>query len=309
MANRQTDTKIWSTQRWFKKLHPSHKLAWKYLTDVCDHAGIWKIDFGQLVDDTGLEDFDLTVFINACNQDFDKENGEKISRERIKIVNKRTVWLTGFIRFQYENKDFMINPEVPAINSALTILKGYGILEEGLSKGYYTLTKPYIKRTGRTIDIDKDIPKDESVGGAGEKREGGRGIGPDMVRVFKDAFPDYPVDQTLDYGACIELAYKIATSKNWTKESVVNGKQSEVLVIWAKIVAFVKSDKWFSTRSLSDINKEYQRLIQSIKTDGAYQQQPGKSNPRTAGVNKLLKNLKDNLTAGGGSDYQAQVPG
>jgi hypothetical protein len=289
MANRQTDTKIWTTQRWFKKLHPNHKLAWKYLTDVCDHAGIWKVDFGQLVDDTGLEDFDMSFFINACNQDFDKENGEKISRERIKVVNKKVVWLTGFIRFQYENKDFMINPEVPAINSALTILKGYGILEEGLSKGYYTLTKPYVKRTVRTRDIDKDTNrdiilegnKDESKGGTGETREGGKGVGPDMVRVFKQSFPDYPVDRNLDYGACIEIAYKIAASKGWTRESVVNGKQSEVLVSWAKMVSFVKSDKWFSTRSISDINKEFQRLIQSIKSNGTAHR--GGSQSRTAG--------------------------
>lgn len=177
MAKRQTDTKIWTTQRWFKKLHPNYKLAWKYLTDMCDHAGIWKIDVGQLIEDTGIEDFNLKSFIVTCNQDFDKENGEKISRERIKLVNKNIVWLTGFIRFQYETKDFTINPAVPAINSALTILNGYGILQEGLDKGYYTLSKPYTKGTVRTIDRDIDRDKnvledvEEDKGGTGEEEE------------------------------------------------------------------------------------------------------------------------------------------
>ena len=299
MANRQTDTKIWTTQRWFKKLHPSHKLAWKYLTDVCDHAGIWKIDFGQLVDDTGLEDFDLTVFIHSCNQDYDKENGQKISRERIKIVNKKTVWLTGFIRFQYENKDFMINPEVPAINSALTILKGYGILDEGLTKGYYTLTKPYVKRTGRTRDIDKDIDKslegkiEDSKGGMGEKEGGRKGVGPQMVQVFKDAFPEYPVDQSLDYGACLEIAYKIAASKNWPKEAVVNGKMADVISIWMQMIGFVKSDKWYSTRSISDLNKEFQRLSQSIKNNGKTHR--GGSQSNTAGGQDPTRIAKEGI--------------
>jgi len=36
--------------------------------------------------------------------------------------------------------------------------------------------------------------------------------------------------------------------------------------------------------------------------NGTHQQHPAKSNPRTAGVNKLLKNLKNNIAAGGRGD-------
>lgn len=143
MAKRQTETKIWTTQRWYRKLHPYYKLAWKYLIDVCDHAGIWKVDYGQLVDDTGMEDFNMSEFIRACNTDFDPETGQKIFRERLKYVTKGVLWITGFVKFQYENKDFLINPDVPAIKSALQILNGHGILQEGLEKGYLTLSKPF----------------------------------------------------------------------------------------------------------------------------------------------------------------------
>lgn len=143
MAKRQTETKIWATQRWYKKLHPYYKLAWKYLTDCCDHAGIWKIDYGQLVDDTGIEDFKLNEFIEACNSDFDKETGERIFRERIMVVGRGVLWLTGFVKFQYENKDFQVNPDVPVVKSALQILNGYGILREALEKGYIALSKPF----------------------------------------------------------------------------------------------------------------------------------------------------------------------
>src|SRR6202012_5910422 len=75
------------------------------------------------------------------------------------------------------------------------------------------------------------------VGGEGEGRKGVvAGVGPEMVAVFKEVFPEYPVDQVLDFGACLQIAYKIADAKKWTKEQVVNGKQSEVVSIWRQMV-------------------------------------------------------------------------
>lgn len=156
MAKRYTDTTIWKKQRWFKKLSPTYKLAWKYITDTCDHAGILKVDFSEFVDDLGLEEFNIMDFIKHCNTDFDKSNGKKIERERVKLMKNNIVWLTGFIKFQYENKDLLINPAVPAVYSALTILNGYGMLEEGLNKGYFTLSQEYKKDMLRTKDKDKD---------------------------------------------------------------------------------------------------------------------------------------------------------
>lgn len=161
MSKRQAETKIWSTQRWYRKMHPYHKLVWKYLIDCCDHAGIWKIDYGQLVEDTGIEGFNLAQFIEACNTDFDKETGERIFRERVLVVNKGILWITGFVRFQYENKDFQVNPEVQVIKSALAILNGYGILQQALDKGYITLSKPF----GALSKPSASHPKDEALEG------------------------------------------------------------------------------------------------------------------------------------------------
>ena len=161
MAKRYTDTTIWKKQRWFIKLSPMHKLAWKYITDTCDHAGILKIDFSEFIDDLGVEEFDISSFIKCCNVDFDKKDGKKVIRERIKLIKDGVFWITGFIKFQYESRDFNVNPSVPAIYSALTLLNSYGTLNEGLTKGYFTLSKPYVKGMLRTKDKDKDIDKDK----------------------------------------------------------------------------------------------------------------------------------------------------
>jgi hypothetical protein len=71
MAKRFTDTEIWIKQRWFKKLDPLDKLIFIYLKDNCNHAGIWKIDVIQLIEDIGLDECDIKAFIDRVNIDYD----------------------------------------------------------------------------------------------------------------------------------------------------------------------------------------------------------------------------------------------
>lgn len=260
MAKRYTDTTIWKKQRWFRKLSPIHKLAWKYITDTCDHAGILKIDFSEFSDDLGIDEFDINEFINECNTDFDKKDGKKIQRERIKLIQENIVWITGFIKFQYENKDLEVNPAIPAIYSALTILNGYGTLNEGLSKGYLTLSQPYIKGMLRTKDKDKDIIEK----GISENENVSTGITFDMFKVFKKHYPNYPHEKGKDLSACLQLAYKIGDIKGWEKNDVIYSKSTQVLKSWESIVLFTLTNKWFSGRSLKDLNEEWQRLVQAM---------------------------------------------
>lgn len=150
MAKRFTDTTIWKNQRWFKKLTPLHKLSWKYITDLCDHAGIWKIDLGELMDDLGLEEFSLDSFVDACNVDFDKKTGKKIYRERIIIINNDYLWVTGFMKFQYEGKSRKIDGTSKVTISALDILNSFGLLQVAIAeKKFFEL---------KISDLSKDKP-------------------------------------------------------------------------------------------------------------------------------------------------------
>lgn len=85
-----------------------------------------------------------------------------------------------------------------------------------------------------------------------------------MFEIFKKINIEYPEDKKLDYTALFAIATKISKSKNILQHEMLNGKMEDVLKTWANIVEFIVSDKWFSTRSLTDINNEWQRLIQSM---------------------------------------------
>lgn len=88
-------------------------------------------------------------------------------------------------------------------------------------------------------------------------------LAPQMVQVYKTNFPDYPVDQNNDFPACVEIAAKVASMKGWPAQSITNGRQPDVLKEWEAIVLFCRGDSWYSKRSISNLNKEFQTLILS----------------------------------------------
>ena len=67
MAKRFNDTDIWKKQRWFRKLKPDYKLAFYYIKDQCNHAGIWEVDCSDLIEDLGLLSFDINDFLVSIN--------------------------------------------------------------------------------------------------------------------------------------------------------------------------------------------------------------------------------------------------
>ena len=170
MAKRFTDTDLWKTQRWFRKLSPNYKLSFCYIKDQCNHAGIWKIDCSDLIEDLGFELFDLNDFILNANTDYDKVTGIKSFKNRLVIVNNSFLWITGFIQFQYESKENKVSISAP-VKTALLALSGIGTLTQALHKGYITLTEPlhekYITLNDNLITLIEDLregyitPKDK----------------------------------------------------------------------------------------------------------------------------------------------------
>ena len=158
MSKRFTDTELWKNQRWFRKLSPINKLVFCYIKDQCNHAGLWKIDCSDLIEDLGIDGFDLDNFLSEINAEFDKISGKKVQKNRVKNVKNNYLWITGFIQFQYEGKDKLVNFTSP-VRSAFLVLKSLNLLEEGLDRGYITL-KEKLDR-GWETPKDKDRDKDK----------------------------------------------------------------------------------------------------------------------------------------------------
>ena len=169
MAKRFTETEIWKSQRWFRKLNPIYKLAFCYIKDNCNHSGLWKVDCSDLIDDLGLDSFDMNGFIEDVNTEFDPLNGKKIKKERLRLVKKNYLWITGFIQFQYEGKDKTVSFSAP-VRTALMFLQSIDLLQESIDKGYVTLKEPLPEGWKAPKDKDKDKDKEYEKGVQGEKQ-------------------------------------------------------------------------------------------------------------------------------------------
>lgn len=127
----------------------------------------------------------------------------------------------------------------------------------------------------------------------------------EMVQIFKESYPNYPVDLQKDYSSCVEIAVKIGELKNWTKESLTNGKMPYVLDAWKSIVQFSCTDEWFSTRSITDFGKEFQRLIQ--KMSNGTKSSAVKSGKRSSGASILREQINQSIASGRKTDDSPEI--
>lgn len=91
MAKRLTDATKWRNG-WFRELPNEAKLAWIYICDECDCAGVWRADYGLATFQLG---FDLSA--------------EKLSKwfgDKLDFLGSSKVFIIPFFEFQYgESKD------------------------------------------------------------------------------------------------------------------------------------------------------------------------------------------------------------
>lgn len=137
MAKRYTDSDKWKKQ-WFRKLNPQHKAFWVYLTDNCNHAGVWDVDF------------ELASFIVGCP--LDEQEIRLAFQKQYTELNHGKKWLIkDFVNFQYGD----LNPGNRVHASVIAILEKEGAYK-GLTRG---LQAPKDK------DKDKDKDNKGGVGG------------------------------------------------------------------------------------------------------------------------------------------------
>ena len=134
MAKRFTDTEKWK-KVWFRKLKPNMKCFWQYVTDTCNHAGIWEVDF--------------ELAAHMIRTRFKEEEvREQFKKQYVEIDGGKRWFIKDFIEFQYGH----LNPNIKAHKSAIDLLRQYGVDEE--------LIKGFINPSGRVLDKDMDKDKD-----------------------------------------------------------------------------------------------------------------------------------------------------
>ena len=111
MAKRLTDTDKWKDE-WFYMLPADMKLAWMYMIDNCDHAGIWKRNFELLR--------------NSCQTDTKQLEAEKHLEGRFIQLKNGDWFFPKFLKFQYSKG---IGGHAPAILSVRKKIIELGLLE------------------------------------------------------------------------------------------------------------------------------------------------------------------------------------
>lgn len=143
MAKRFTDSEKWKDP-FFENLTPFLKLAWIYILDDCDHAGIWQKSIKRLnfSIDTSFSETDLI----------------KAFKDRIVILNADKWFIPKFVTFQYGNE--FCNSKQKAVVSVIKILCQNDLIEE-LDNGLITLKIPLTNPIDTLMDKDKDMEKDK----------------------------------------------------------------------------------------------------------------------------------------------------
>lgn len=143
MAKRFTDSEKWKDP-FFEELTKDLKLAWLYLLDDCDHAGIWKKSIKRL-------NFSLDT-------NFTEEDLLKAFKDRVVILNADKWFIPKFITFQYGNDFF--NSKQKAVISAVKILNENNLIKE-LDNGTLTLSIPLTNPMDTLMDTDTDTVMDK----------------------------------------------------------------------------------------------------------------------------------------------------
>ena len=145
MAKRFTSTEKWDKE-WFQDLSPRLKCFWQYMTDRCDHAGVWEANYrlaGFCIGEEVAEG-DLLAF-----------------GDRVEVLGNNKVYLRGFVEFQYGKLSTTSKPHA----SVIKLLEKHKL--PVILKETETLAKPLPKGSASIKDKDKDKDKEKESRVAG----------------------------------------------------------------------------------------------------------------------------------------------
>ncbi len=167
MSKRLTDTEKWQDP-WYMDLPSKYKLFWNYLTDNCDHSGVWKVNF--------------KVASFYVGEHLEPSEVKRILNERIDVLSDEYWMIKKFIDFQYSVDIQALNPQNKVHLSVLKLLskfkkfkgltrglqgankgltRGLQGANKGLTRGLQGANKGLTRGLQGAKDKDKDKDKDK----------------------------------------------------------------------------------------------------------------------------------------------------
>jgi hypothetical protein len=228
MAKRFIDTDVFKKQ-FLRDLKPTYKLFWFYITNDCNHAGIWECDF----DVAGLR----------IGQKVDAATALKAFKTKIVELDGGAKWfIPSFIEFQYGQ----LSEKNRAHTHVISILKKYELIDDELRIIHQAPYKPLTSPLQGAKDMEKEKDKEkeqekekdkeqEKVKGAKEKKQ--------LINPFSDSFlqqweiwKDYKREE-------LGFTYKsVITEQAALNELVELSKGDEIVA--RKIIMQSISKKW-----------------------------------------------------------------
>lgn len=261
MAKRFTDSNKYK-KKFYRNLPGPYKLLWDFLYHDCDNCGIWIVDFELAQAYLGK---DMVVSMEKALEFFN--TGE----ERIVQIKDGEKWfLPGYIEFQYVQLSEKNRAHIPVISALkkLDLLNPDFTLKEKIKEDTGPLQGAKDKALEKEMDMDKvkDIPiNPDSILGT-------------MVQEFKDKNPSYPFDQFVDAPMLRSIAEKILKWQNSEGDLSVKSNHETVRLRWGELVSHIRSDGHLSKYSLTQINKHFQSVVQSLN-NGNQHAKTGKGYP------------------------------
>jgi hypothetical protein len=140
MAKRFTDNALWEKE-WFQDLPAAEKLAWFFIKDRCDAAGVWSPN-RRMAEFVIGEKIDWEGFMGRCNGN-------------IEVLPDGKWYLVDFVMFQ----NGQLRESCPPHRAVLALLEKHGLAErvlKGYRKGIDTLED---KDKEKDQEQDKDLPR------------------------------------------------------------------------------------------------------------------------------------------------------
>jgi len=241
MASRFIDTEIWK-EDWFCDLGSEYQNFWNYITCHCNNAGIWKPNKIDFEIKTKIK-INLSAFVDKVN--------EQGSKNRIIVTDSGRWFLTGFIAFQWFNKQesfdlFLSNRLHKHIYELLS--------KDGISLESVRGLREVLERSNQTSkDKGKYITSLEDKGVIGEKETF---LVPTLLKIWKTKFPNYPAEPHKDFEPLRLIGEFIANQQGLSIETDV----LQISKTFENIAMAVKADDWWANKPLSSIEKKVQEF-------------------------------------------------